>query len=226
MRRNSVITIIGLVALLSGQSSNDKNDPKPDNSTEAQLKAAVRDYKSWPRVSDHAHWAPTDCRMPSPEGAQASDSRDDSTHGRKLYYLFAKHAANYERLWESKPEKASAPIGQVLVKESFTSVPTLVPQRLTATQPSDREYPENYAFYRGHWFKTGEFSGLFLMLRLDATPDTDGGWIYATTDATGKITDSGRIESCMKCHAEAKYDRQFGLPYARELPATTRPANP
>ena len=41
-----------------------------------------------------------------------------------------------------------------------------------------------------------------------------------------RVTGSGRIAACMKCHIEAKYDRQFGLPYSREKLAATQPAKP
>ena len=42
---------------------------------------------------------------------------------------------------------------------------------------------------------------------------TDAGWVYGTVSADGKtVTAAGKVESCMKCHQDAKHDRLFGLP--------------
>ena len=43
-----------------------------------------------------------------------SASRDPETHGRKLYYLYAKHHEAYRMVRE-----LSQPVGQVVVKESW-----------------------------------------------------------------------------------------------------------
>jgi hypothetical protein len=51
------------------------------------------------------------------------------------------------------------------------------------------------------------------MFKLDAaTPNSDGGWIYATITADGQLTAAGRIPSCIGCHVEAEHDRLFGVP--------------
>jgi hypothetical protein len=51
------------------------------------------------------------------------------------------------------------------------------------------------------------------MLKLDPTTSgTVAGWIYGTVTPDGKtVTSAGKVESCMKCHEEAKGDRLFGL---------------
>jgi hypothetical protein len=65
----------------------------------------------------------------------------------------------------------------------------------------------------GKQYYASKPDALFIMMKLDpATAGTDDGWVYATTSADGKtVTAAGKIESCMKCHVEAKNNRLFGL---------------
>lgn len=91
-----------------------------------EVQAAARSYESYGRVDDVERLAPTDCRAPSLPPARMSASRDPETHGRKLYYLFAKNRDAYRMARE-----LSQPAGQVLVKESW--VPVGDPKR-----PGDR----------------------------------------------------------------------------------------
>lgn len=188
---------------------------------EQELLAAAGAYREWPRVSDQANWAPTMCRIPPAGGALRSASSDADTHGRKLYFLFAKDAGSYRALWnfEDLPpaEQAAATAalqGQVLVKQSWravevdrASVPTLRPANL-----GGRVHPEEYAFDGDRAFRTGQQADLFVMLKLDpATPDTDRGWVYGTLTPDGsRVTASGRLQSCMECHVDAPRDRLFG----------------
>jgi hypothetical protein len=58
--------------------------------------------------------APTDRRAPALPRARLSASRDESAHGKKLYYLFAK-----DRLAYLHAKESAQPEGQVLVKESW-----------------------------------------------------------------------------------------------------------
>ena len=44
------------------------------------------------------------------------------------------------------------------------------------------------------------------------TPNTDGGWVYATITAAGQLTAAGKVKSCIGCHQEAPNDRLFGVP--------------
>src|SRR5436190_351218 len=62
-------------------------------------------------------------------------------------------------------------------------------------------------------FKATKQADLFIMFKLDPkTPGTDNGWVYGTVTPDGKtVTSAGRVESCMKCHQDAKADRLFGL---------------
>lgn len=141
-------------------------------------------YASYGRVDDLKRWAPTLCKQPAPKPARLSASPDPETHGRKLYYLFAKDREAY-RMARDRAQ----PVGQVLVKESWF--------------PSETSTSKNP--------QTGERGPLFMMMKT-GEPDSDEGWIYATLTADGRtVTSSGRLASCMECHTGAKYDRLFAV---------------
>jgi hypothetical protein len=126
----------------------------------------------------------------------------------------------------------AVPVGQAVVKQSW------VPEEITdpkekpegidfrkitfsgdsTSDPlsrfgSDEDHFYPYACKGDKVFKAARQADLFIMLKLDPrTPDTDDGWVYATATPDGKkITSMGKIESCMKCHRQAKSDRLFGL---------------
>lgn len=154
------------------------SDPDP------RILEAARAYPAYGKVDDTSRWAPTDCAAPPPAPARLSASRDEATHGRKLYYLFAKDRGAYLHSRE-----LPQPPGQVVVKESW--------------------YPGIHATLQP--LVPGDPGPLFLMLKTGGA-ESDGGWIYATVSADRKtVTASGRIASCMECHEQAKNDRLFGL---------------
>src|SRR5437868_5144601 len=68
-----------------------------------QLKKAAAEYRNYGRVDDELRWAPYLCRGPMPAVARFSASKDERTHGQKLYSLFVKDRAAYLRLDPKKP---------------------------------------------------------------------------------------------------------------------------
>jgi hypothetical protein len=147
----------------------------------------ARSYESYGRVDDEFRLANADCRaaVATEPDLPISSSNDLATHGRKLYRLYAKEqtdSGSYIVAGEANP------VGQVVVKESWTLEPP-------------REKAE-----------------LFIMYKLDPeTPDTDEGWVYGTVTGDGAaLISGGRLASCMSCHLEAPHDRLFGLPHERE----------
>lgn len=197
-----------------------------------QLLAIAADYTRWPRVSDKANWAPAMCRIPAPTGVQRSVSGDAETHGKKLYFVFARDSAAYTEMSSygthdypgtSKPESkpCSNPVGQSLVKQSFAPVPVKAadvpkpaPDNSAVVQ---RELPEDYARdEKGDIFKAGEARELFIMTKVDPkTEGTDQGWVYAVLSADGKkVISAGAIESCMECHKQTNRDRLYGSPWS------------
>ena len=193
--------------------------PETDPPFHQELLQIAKDYKTWGRVDDPMRLAPYDCRMPPPAHAQFSGSTDTHTHGQKLYSLFAKDGEGYVRLTDK-----GAAVGQVIVKESWTAeemkemkAGTTDWTKVVRTEDVGKGggthyYP--YATKGDKVFKASKLAGLFIMMKLDPkTENTDAGWVYGTVSADGKtVTSAGRVESCVKCHQDAKHDRLFGLP--------------
>jgi hypothetical protein len=170
---------IAFLALLAGCAQHAPSDPR--------LLQVAKDYGAYGRVSDHLRWAPTLCSAPPPDWAPApprmSVSRDAETHGRKLYYLYAKDFDAY-RMSDVREQ----PVGQVLVKEGWMPAESSTPKRPVA----------------------GQRAPLFMMMKT-GEPDSDAGWIYATLTPDGRVvTAAGKIASCIECH-ETKKDRLFGV---------------
>jgi hypothetical protein len=173
--------------------------------------AIASDYVAWGRVDDELRWAPWLCRIPYPGIARPSQSDDESTHGRKLYSVFAKNHDAYP----NGPHD-----GQVVVKQSW--IPEMVgypdagvpPNSFTTDAGIDADHFYPYAKSDAGFFRAAAPAGLFIMFRLDpSTPDTDEGWVYATVSAAGEVTASGRVASCMGCHETgATHERLFGVP--------------
>lgn len=209
MSRSPVVVSLLLAGILAGtvtgcRSSGPRgDDEKPaagaaavDSSAETRrLLEIAKDYSSWSKVDDQARWAPELCSAPLPPKPRKSLSKDEKTHGGKLYYLFASD----RRAYVTADAVDSFPAGMAVVKEAWTSVAATDSDRLHAT-PDGR-------------FRTGERSALFVVYKAPAgAPNTDEGWVYGTVTPDGKtVTSSGRVASCMGCHRDAPHERLFGL---------------
>jgi hypothetical protein len=181
--------------------------PKPPR-FERQLLEIAREYAAWGRVDDEVRWAPWLCRMPNPSVARFSAGEEGRAHGGKLYFVFAKDREAYVAA-----AKGPQAVGQAVVKESWT------PREVDASTERRRVHDEGargayvpYAERDGTIWHASERAGLFILFKADTAADTDGGWVYGTVTADGKrVTASGRVASCMACHAKAEHDRLFGL---------------
>ncbi|MCW8132825.1 MAG: cytochrome P460 family protein [Planctomycetota bacterium] len=189
------------------------------------LLAVAKAYKDYGRVDDEARWAPTLCRAPFPGTIRESASKDEGTHGRKLYYLYAFDAKSYIKSargdWfrDSNPNlKLPAyqekPAAQAIIKEAW------VPKEATAedlAQEVKRKRPfgepERLLKKGEKTFLPAAQGPLFLMVKLDEkTEGTDAGWVYGTLTPDGKrVTSAGKVQSCMTCHENAGAGRLFGL---------------
>jgi hypothetical protein len=182
------------------------------------LLAIAKGYeKNFRRLDDRVRFAPTRCAVP-PEGTQEhntfiSDSKDESTHGMKLYLLYAKDVNRY-----LKREPARTIVGtieeaksakQVLVKEAWTAEKAEGNKAKAGDNPHNLEPAEK----DGTKYFAGKRAPLFIMAQLEKdTPGSDEGWVYGTVSPDGTtVTSSGRVQSCMNCHVKEP-DRLFGLP--------------
>lgn len=190
---------------------------------EKQLLKVGVSYSDWERVSDQANWAPTTCILPPPAGPQTSESSDEHTHGKKLYYLYARHPTEYTNInvdWGPSARMSAGhaqPDGQAIVKQSWT--PREVSDTVgeldeAAARAAHRSL--SYSEKDGKYWGIDQQRELFVMLKTDLPIPTDSGWVYAVLSPDGqRVLRSGLIEDCMKCHAEAPFDRLFGLPHSR-----------
>lgn len=146
------------------------------------------EYKRYSQVNPTSKYAPALCALPAPpKHPQISASSDSSTHGRKVYYLFAKNLFAYTNL--ENPD-----VAQSLVKESWT------PKKIKNPDGSDQVVED-------------KMYGLFIMTKLEGNPKgTDNGWVYGNVSPDARtVTSSGRVASCMGCHQEAPHGRLFGI---------------
>jgi hypothetical protein len=207
-------------------------NPADAEALDALLLSIARNYKSYERVSDTTHWAPEMCRSMTASdktGVQQSASRDDDTHGRKLYFLYSADASDYwnmslnhSRRFQNEPDRSDPwtnAIGQIVVKESFK--PVEVPESSPPStdkppdDPKDAPHPAlpaDHARLGDKIFKASEPAGLFIMVKFDPeSSKTDKGWVYATTSPDAQtITSRGRIASCIECHKQTDRDRLYG----------------
>jgi hypothetical protein len=212
---------LGLFVVAAGVRQTSGAPAPPAGPFDDRLRQIAKDYLAWSRVDDEARWAPELCRLPRPAEARESASDDAKTHGKKLYSLFAKDRKAY-----IASGREPSPVGQVIVKQSWVplEVPddgqSLAEKGVYKGRGKNADHFVPFVRKDGKLFKADKQADLFIMLKVDpATENTDGGWIYGTVAADGtKVTSSGRVESCMRCHVKAANDRLFGLP------GWTRPA--
>jgi hypothetical protein len=135
-------------------------------------------------------------------GYKESQSGDDETHGKKLYLLYEKRFGNNPL--QNYQTYQVQPLGQVLVKESFTMG---APVEVDAANTKTCLIKNNKAYC------PDEKRELFIMYK-PKQPNyaTDSGWVYGIVTADGKkIIGAGLISSCMGCHTKSTHDRMLGM---------------
>lgn len=205
---------------LAYAASAEENDPR----WHATLRAIAAGYTQWGRVEDEMRWAPMLCRMPMPARARLSASADDTTHGRKLYTLYAKDPAAYGARESAMPGPDApelAGLAQVVVKEAWK--PVVSDKPVQGTMSGERRENLLPALHDGKVYVAGEKAGLYILFKPVKTElDTDAGWVYGTLAPDGSVTAAGKVGSCMGCHQSATKERLFGL--AKDAPAAALPA--
>jgi hypothetical protein len=204
---------IPVVAAAPAATANAPNIAAPPEANDPRwhplLQEIAAHYSDWGRVDDQMRWAPTLCAMPQPARARISASSHESTHGRKLYTLYAKDPVAYgvPKSFTPAPEHPGlAGLKQVLVKEAFRPVET-------ANNPG-MDFGRDLlpAEHDGKRYLPGEPMGLYVVFKPSKPiAETDAGWVYGTISADGKtVTSAGKVASCMGCHVDAKHERLFG----------------
>jgi hypothetical protein len=205
-----------------------QKDPPATQPFHDRLLEIARTYEEYGLVRDQVNWAPAPCAgagmIPAPADLHVSASSDSSTHGQKLYAIFARYARPGSYV---SPAEKRNPVGQVVVKESWLAVeatsravaqPRKVKERIKEGSSPDcfrqLETWHPQASKDGKNYRAGRKADLFIMFKLDPqTPGTDNGWVYGTVSPDGKrVTSAGRVENCMACHLRAPHDRLFGPP--------------
>ena len=134
------------------------------------------------------------------EDPAAKMSQAESGHGQKLYFLFAKDIAHY-----ANPNESAAPVGQVLVQESWTAVPGNPDARNLRSHASGNRVNPRITIGE-KTLKLGKRSDLFVMLKQDAKNEgTAEGWVYGVIDPNShEIKSAGAVASCIACHGSEK----------------------
>lgn len=208
MRLRVVLAILVLAAPL-GTPAGEPAKKAAGEEFHARLKQIAAEYISYGRTDDEYHWAPWLCREPKPGKPRFSASKDEDTHGRKLYSLFVK-------IYSRSTLFDAHAVGQAIVKESW------IPEEVTDGKKGkaiitrkghhqDGFYP--YATRDGKTYRASKKAALFIMFKVDpGTPGTDKGWVYGTVSPDGKqVTSAGCVQSCMKCH-QTQEGRLFTFP--------------
>src|SRR5262245_44738818 len=118
MRSSRLLLIVAagtLLGLGSCELASQPSPTEPEAPFYADLLKVAAEFKWWGRVDDELGWAPFYCRAPMPGRVAFSASKDEETHGQKLYSLFARNRQDYLALTKDK----TVAIGQVVVKESW-----------------------------------------------------------------------------------------------------------
>src|SRR5262249_3967034 len=114
-----VVGLLGLIVSTSILRKQAVAKPAPVTFDERLLDIA-KNYLTYGRVDDNMRVAPAACEAPlqrQPGVARFSASEDKDTHGKKLYSIFASNKMTYLAAKERKEQ----PVGQVLVKQSWTA---------------------------------------------------------------------------------------------------------
>lgn len=141
---------------------------------------------------------------------------NSSEHGRKAYFLWSNKPGEYYDI--AADDLGSAPVGMTLVKESWTPIEGFEGSLFGISSENIR-YTTDPEVQEWGELAIAEPYGLFVMHKLDPeTPNTDNGWVYATTNFAGtEIIEVGMIDSCISCHESAPHDRLYGVVKADDI---------
>jgi hypothetical protein len=179
-----------------------------DASFEDRILSIAATYLTYGLLDLQVTWGVESCVAPPPASVSLSTSDDETTHGRKLYYLFAADGYAYRLVDANAP---ASPVGQALVKESWEAEEVKTASLTTQLHACGQSVVP-FATDVDKTYKAAKKQELFIMFKVDpGTAGTDNGWVYGTVTGDGKqVTSVGRVEKCMNCHQESRCDRLLG----------------
>ena len=182
-------------------------DPSDPNQTREQLLQVARSYLKGQLVNPGPRVAPTQCWIP-PTRVLYSEAKPGRAHGGKLFYLFARDSTSLAQ----KEKVKTQPVGQCLVKESWVAEPLGTEKPGKAKKHASGKHLSSHTTHKGKTLAIGDPLDLYIMLKQDPkTKGTDEGWVYAVVSRDAQsVLHAGRIQSCIDCHEDAKYDRILG----------------
>jgi hypothetical protein len=133
MNASRLVVIVAAIALFASvrwMAADSWSVPGTEKPFHKDLLKAAAEYEAWRTADNDMRWAPVLCSDPRPWPVAFSTSKDWSTHGQKLYSLFARNRGAYRSLRGGD----SVEIGQVVVKQSW------LPEEVTPQ--SEREAEE------------------------------------------------------------------------------------
>ena len=119
--------------------------------------------------------------------------------------LHTNDAGSYIRVGDRSHENTVFDDGFAVVKASWSA------------RVHDRASGQDGALVRGNDgnnYEQDEPSDLYIIAKMRDAPasETDGGWVYGIVARGGeRVLESGRIDSCIRCHSKAPSGGLFGL---------------
>lgn len=173
------------------------------SAVENRLIEIAQSYESYEIVTPVPRWALSLCINRAPLAVSRADA--DARHSGKLYTLHTNDAGSYIRVGDRSHENTVFDDGFAVVKASWSA------------RVHDRASGQDGALVRGNDgnnYEQDEPSDLYIIAKMRDAPasETDGGWVYGIVARGGeRVLESGRIDSCIRCHSKAPSGGLFGL---------------
>lgn len=178
-----------------------------------ELLKIAKEYRTYNLYNGNLTWTIALCEPYSPpymaiDSLQISRANSEkSPHGDKLYKLYIKYPEAYTQRINPQPD------GQVLIKEVWN----------VKEVDCDNDSVKNglmaakMSMITHRCYTTDTRKQLFIMYKTTPSKENDKGWWYGIVDIengaeNATVIESMKINRCVKCHQETKYDRIFG-PY-------------
>lgn len=201
------VGVIG-TGLMIGACNGPQNRAGTRTDAASEVRSTATQYRDWERITGTMQWAPTLCIEPPSSSPRFSETPPGTTHGRKLFHLYASDPDAYDSVLNDRDD------GRALALVKEVRLPIVLPG--SGDFASLRRHdaagiavsPED-----GRRYTPGEVVALFIMSRSEDVDrqGKDDGWVYGIVDPDEqRVIEAGLIESCVGCHRQAPHGRVFG----------------